>query len=208
MTIPITITIPAATTGSGVLTYKIGGSYFLLQSAGGAIQVQTDTGKTYNLVNPGDGFGDASSPAFRRLTFYNSAGTPVTVVFYASNEPIRIAETAINNSITATATLTNTLANCALEAENQAQLTYNGAAVQFAPAGTYWRRLIIVAQKSLDRAANTGNVYIGLGAAHQPITLAPGAIWTFNADTGGKRDLGSWYMSADDDGDGISILYL
>jgi hypothetical protein len=207
--IPLIVTIPAATaSGNGVIKYNATGKYFLLKATNGEFLVQTDYGQTFDFSNPGEGFGNDSSPTFKRLNFSNPGGTAVTLTFYASKTPIRTPDASINNNITASASLTNTLAACAPEAENQAQVNSPGAATAFAAAGTYFRRVTIIAQKTLDRAANTGNVYIGIGNGHQPITLGPGNVWTIEADTGGKRDLGSWFVSADNANDGISILYV
>lgn len=206
---PITIIIPAAGNSAGIKNYSARGKYFLLEAASGPFTVKTDVGQTFNFQNPGDGFGDPNAKTFKQLYFSNLGGTPVTVTFYASPNAIRSATTALTSNVTATATLTNTLANCAFEPESQIQVNFVGAgAVAFAAAGTYFRRATIVAQQTAGRVANVGNVFIGASNANQPITLAPGGIWTIEADTGGKRDLGSWYVSAANNGDGITILYV
>jgi hypothetical protein len=207
---PITIIIPAAGNSPGIKNYSARGKYFLLETASGLFTVKTDAGQTFNFQNPGDGFGDANSPTFKQLYFSNLGGAPVTLSFYASPNAIRSATTAVTTAVTATATLTNTLVNCAPEPENQIQVNTGGggAALAFAAAGTYFRRATIIAQNTLDRNPNTGNVFIGIGNAHQPIPLAPGGIWTIEADTGGKRDLGAWSVSAATGGDGISIIYV
>lgn len=207
--IPIPITIPANTAaGNGTIKYSARGKYFLLKATNGEFLVQTDYGQTFDFSQPGEGFGNDNTPMFKRLNFSNPNGTAVSLTFYASMTPIRTPDASVNNTITASASLTNTLALCALEAENQVQVVSAGAAVAFAAAGTYFRRAVIIAQQTLGRTANVGNVFIGVGGAAQPITLAPGGIWTIEADTGGKRDLGSWYVSAANAGDGISILYV
>lgn len=206
---PITVTIPASAGGqAGVANYSVTGRYFLAEAIDAPFVVETDTGKRVNIDYAGKAFGDSTSPIFRKLTFYNSSGSAINVTFYASMETVHTPESSVTNQITASASITNTLTLCALETENQIQVSYTGTPVQFAAAGSYYRRMIIIAQKSLSRTANTGNVYIGIGATNQPITLAPGTVWTLEADTGGKRDAGSWYMSADNNGDGITILYV
>ncbi len=202
---PYTITIPAA----GVFTIHASGKYFLVTALNGPFSVITSNGDEYDFVETGSAFGNDQAPTFGKLTFYNNTGAPVTITFYVSNSPIKTSDVNVTSTVTATATLTNTLTNCALEAEYQIQAAANVANVAnaFTNPGTYFRRAIIVSQKTLDRAANTGNVYIGNSAAHQPITLAPGDVWTIEADTGGKRDLGAWYVQAPNAGDGVSILY-
>lgn len=208
---PITITIPQATaSGNGIKNYNARGKYFLIKATTGEFLVQTDYGQTFDFLNPGEGFGNDNSPSFKVLMFSNPGGTAVTLTFYASNTPIRTPDASISNMITASANLTNSLTLCAPETENQAQVicAAAGTPVHFAAPGTYFRRMIIIAQQSLDRAANTGAVYIGNSAAHQSITLQPGDTWSIEADTGGKRDLGSWYVNAANNGDGVSILYV
>lgn len=208
---PITITIPAATaTGNGITNYSARGRYFLTKATTGEFLVQTDFGQTFDFLNPGEGFGNDNSPTFKKLFFSNAGGTAITVTFYASMTPIRTPDASITSTINVSASITNTLALCALESEGQMQITVAtaGTAVAFAAAGTYFRRAIIIAQKSLSRTSNTGNVYIGIGSANQPIALAPGNQYEIEADTGAKRDFGSWFVNADDDGDGISVLYV
>lgn len=204
---PIKITIPAATaSGNGIKNYSALGKYFLCTATTGEFLVTTDTGQTYDFSNPGDGFG--AGPTFKKLFFQNPGGVAINVTFYASGTPIKTPDANITSTISVTASLTNTLQNCALESEGQNQVSFAGVAIHFAAPGTYFRRALIVAQSSLARAANAGNVYIGIGAANQPITLAPGSVFEIEADTGAKRDLGNWYLSADNDGDGISLIYV
>ncbi|HEX3626696.1 MAG TPA: hypothetical protein VH280_14885 [Verrucomicrobiae bacterium] len=207
---PITITIPAATNGNGIKNYNVRGKYFLTKSTTGEFLVQVNrTGSIYDFSQPGDGFGNENSPEFSILLFSNAGGTAVTVTFYASVTPIHSPAASLTSTVTATATLTNTLTSCAPETEGAIQVNYAGSgAVRFAAPGNYWRRIIVIAQSSLDRAANAGKVYIGNSVSHQPLTLNPGDVWSFEADTGGKRDFGSWYVTADNSGDGVSVLYV
>jgi hypothetical protein len=206
---PITITIPAATgTGNGILNYNAVGKYFLTKACDNEFLLQTDTGESYDFSSPGDRFGNDNSRTFKKLFFANPNGVAINVTFYASKTPIGTPDANITSTINVSASITNTLPLCALETEGQFQVTSTGATQRFAAPGTYWRRMIVIAQKSLDRTANTGNVYIGNSVAHQSIALQPGDTWTVEADTGAKRDFGSWYCSADTSGDGVSVLYV
>ena len=206
---PQTIIIPAAGNAAGVATIHASGKYFLLTATNGAFRVFTNNGDEFDFSETGSGFGNEQSPTFGKLTFYNDSGTAVTITFYVSNSPIKTPDVNVTSNVNVTASLTNTLPGCALEAENQFQKNTGiaGAAVALANAGTYFRRATIIAQSSLDRAGNAGKVYIGCAANHQPITLNPGDVWTIEADSGGKRDFGSWYVSADNGTDGVSVLY-
>jgi hypothetical protein len=210
MITPLTITIPAATaTGNGVATYSARGKYFLCKATGGEFLVQTNGGQLYDFQNPGEGFGNDASPVFKKLFFYNPGGTAVSVTFYASMTPIRTPDASITSTIDVSADLTNTLAICAAETEGQMQVTWNsGVAVRFAAPGTYFRRAIVIAQKDLDTTANAATVRIGNSASHQSITLAPGNVFEIEADSGGKRDFGSWYVIGITAGDGVSVLYV
>lgn len=208
---PNTITIPAAGNAPGVFATHITGKYFLLTATNGAFGVITSGGDEYDFSETGSGFGNDASPQFGKLTFYNNSGAPVTITFYVSNTPIKLPDAAINSTVNVTTgPIQNTLAGCALEIEGQFQRNTGGAgaAMAFEAAGTYFRRAIIIAQQSLDRAANAGVVYIGNSAAHQPIALNPGDQYTIETDPGGKRDFGSWYVSAANGLDGVSVIYV
>lgn len=207
---PITLTIPAAGNAAGVATVHTTGKYFLLTATNGAFRAITSNGDEFDFSETGSGFGNDASPTFGKITFYNDSGVAVTITFYVSLNPIKTPDVNVTSSVNVTTVLQNTLASCILEPEGQFQKNTGGmgAAVAFAAAGSYFRRAIIIAQSSLDRADNAGNVYIGNAAGHQPIKLAPGDTWTIEADVGGKRDFGSWYVSADNGGDGVSVLYV
>ena len=213
MTTPITVTIPA----NGTINYTASGRYFLLKATTGEFLLSTDAGsRTYDFQNPGEGFGDSTAPAFRRLTFTNNTASSITAVFYASNNPIRTPDSQVNNqiavslssTINANATLINTLTSCTDETPTTAQVTVAtaGTAVAFGTGGTKCRQIVIVAQKTLSGGANAGAVTIGNSSA-QIISLPAGGVFTLNADAGGRFDLGNWYVNAANNGDGISILY-
>jgi len=206
---PTTITIPAATAQEGVFTMHTTGKYFLLTATNGAFTVITDKGDEYDFSETGSGFGPTTLP-FGKLTFYNAGAGTVTLTFYVSNSPIKTPDVNVNSTVNVQqAPIQNTLAGCAGAGENQiVKVTGGGGgAIAIANPGTYFRSAIIIALQSLDRAANTGNVYLGAAAAHQPITLTPGDTYTISAPTGAKRDLGNWYISADNGGDGVVVIY-
>jgi hypothetical protein len=207
---PQTITIPAAGNAAGVVVTHATGKYFLVTATNGTFRVITSHGDEYSFSETNSGFGNDQSPTFGKLTFYNDSGAAVTITFYVSTSPIKTSDVNLTQSVTVTTVLQNTLANCALENEGQFQASSGaaGAAAAFAAPGTYYRQAILVAQRSLARVANTGNVYIGIGAGAQPIPIPPGGQYAIQADTGGKRDFGSWYVSADVAGDGVSVVYV
>jgi hypothetical protein len=204
------ITIPAAGNSAGVYPFQGPGKIVLITATDGAFRLRTNLGDEYNFDKSNQGFGDENSAKFSTLTFYNDTGVAVNVTFYVSDKPIKSPDVNVTSNVTATATLTNTLANCAAEADGQFQAASGpaGAAARFAAVGTYFRQAFLVAQRSLARVPNTGSVYIGVSNAAQPIELAPGDRWEIQADTGGKRDFGSWWVSADVAGDGLSIIYV
>ena len=206
----ITINIPAAGAQPGVTTVHASGKYFLLTALTAEIQVLTSNNDEYDFTKTGSGFGDDLSPKFGALTFYNTSGAVNTVTFFVSDSPIKLPDVNLTSSVNVTTQLTNILAQCAIEPDNQFQAVsgVGGAAVAFAVAGTYFRHATIIAQKTLGRTVNTGKVYIGPSAGNQPIALNPGDTWSLDADVGGKRDFGSWYVSADNAGDGVSVLYV
>ena len=211
---PITLTIPAAGTQSGVTSYQASGKYFLLTAINGTIRVLTNQNDEFSFSESGSGFGDDSSPKFGNLTFYNDGGTPVTITFYVSNSPIKTPDVTVQSSVTVNTQLTNTLAGCA--AANNADLvkavTLANTAQQFTAASTPFRKCTILAYKAFGVAgaaptANTSFVCIGVSLNRQPIVLNPGDVWTFESPTGAKYDLSSFYISAPTNGDGILIIY-
>jgi len=214
---PITITIPAAVNGSGVQTYSAGGRYFLVSALTGPCRVVTDLGDEYNLNNPGDGWGDPTSKVFRTLTFYNDTGSPITLTFQASMTVVRSPDTNVTSNVNVTSTLTNTLVNCAVAAVVQAlvRVAAAGTPVRFAAGGNFARNILVIAQQTLAPAdkggtANTGNVQIGVGTGvqgNQPLELGPGMQYVFTAPEGAKFDLGTFWVDALNNGDGIVIIY-
>jgi hypothetical protein len=203
---PITIIIPA----TGVATEHGPGKFFLCTATNGAFTVRTSAGDEYDFSEPNSGFSSSDGRGWGTLTFYNRTAAPVTVIFQSSDSPIKLPDVAVANQapVSVTSTLTNTLATCADENENELQVTASAAAAAFIGVATKFRRAILIAQKNLDRIANTGNVYIGVSAGHQPILLAPGDTWIIEADTGAKRNFANWFISADNVGDGVSILFV
>jgi hypothetical protein len=212
--IPQTIIIPAAGTQSGVFAYQSSGKYFLLTATTGTFRVITNTGDEYDFSETGSGFGNDNSPPFGKLTFYNDGGTPVTITFYVSNTPIKTPDVTVQSSITVNTNITNTLAGCAAAALSDAaiQTTAANTAKAFAGASTPFRKITILAYSAfgtagLAAAANAGQVFIGVSNTHQPIAMNPGDVWTFEAPTGAKYDLISFYISAPNSGDGVLIIY-
>lgn len=202
-----TIIVPASGT---VQNIGLTGSMFYCKSASGPFQLRFNNGEWFDFDVAF--FFDLGEDIFTTLDLRAATGaaSDITVTFFVSSRRVGT-HMNVNASITATSNLVNVLSSCALETEIQLQVNSpSGAATQFAANATYFRRIVIIAQKSLDAKgggnANAGNVYIGNSAAHQPIMLATGDTYTIEADAGGKRDLGSWYISSDIAGDGVSIL--
>ena len=204
---PQIITIPA----NGVFTVHVKAKYFLVTALTGSFNVLTSGGEEYDFTETGSGFGNDQSPEFGKLTFYDKSGSQNTVTFYASLTPIKTSDVNVTSTVTVQQQpITNTLAGCTLENEGQLnpKIAVANTAVAFAAAGTYFRRAIIIAQKDLNQTANTGVVYVGNAANHQPYTLNPGDLMTLEADTGAKRDFGSWYLLGANVGDGLAIMYV
>lgn len=211
---PQTITIPAAGTAAGVATVHVSGKYFLCTAITGALSVITSQNDEYDFSETGFGFGNDNSPQFGKLTFYNNGGAPVQITFYVSETPIKISDVTVQSSVTVNTQLTNTLAGCAAAALTDAAIVTNGAgaAKQFNAASTPFRKITILAYQGFAAPTNpptpnVGAVYIGVSANHQPITLNPGDIYTFEAPTGSKYDLNTFYVSAANGGDGVLIIY-
>lgn len=198
-----TIVIPAS---GAVQRENLTGSMFYCKSASAPFQMRYNNGEWFDFDVAF--FFDLEEDIFTSLSFRAAPGASAdsTITFFVASRQVGT-HMNINASITATSNLVNELSSCAVESEIQDQVTSTtGAATQCAPVGTYFRRIVIIAQKGLDRTPNAGNVYIGNSSSAQPITLIPGAEWSIEADTGAKRDLGKWYVSADNAGDGVSIL--
>lgn len=146
-----TITIPAAGNAPGVAVFHCSAKYFLCTALTGPFKLLTSNQDEFDFSESGSGFGNDQSPTFGKLTFYNAGGTAIDVSFYVSNSPIRISDVNVSTAITATATLANTLAACALETEQQFQKNTTGlSAIALAAAG-----IISGAQSSSPRRALT-----------------------------------------------------
>ena len=210
----ITINIPAAGAQPGVATIHAGGKYFLLTALTAAVTVLTSNNDEYVFDTTGSGFGDDLSPKFGALTFYNSSGVLNTVTFYVSDSPIKLPDVNLTSSVNVTTQLTNTLANCAtaVQADFLAAAAVANVSNAFTALSTPFRKCTILAFKAFGGAgvaptANTGIVFIGVSAGHQPITLNPGDVWTFEAPTGAKYDFNSFYISAPNAGDGVLVIW-
>jgi hypothetical protein len=212
--IPFTITVPAAGASSGVATVLASGKYFLCTAINGSVTLLTNTQDEYDFAETGFGFGNDASPSFGKLTFYNAGGTAVTITFYVSNSPIKISDVTVQSSVTVNSQLTNTLAGCALAGLTDllATAAVANTANKFIAGSTPFRKCTILAYQAFGAAgsvptANAGQVMIGVSATRQPIVLNPGDVWTFEAPTGAKYDLSTFYISAPNAGDGILIIY-
>lgn len=212
---PKTLIIPAASGGqSGVQVEHAKGKYFYCSAANGAFRAITSTGDEYSFSESGSGFGNDNSPVFGRVIFYNDGGAPVTITFYVSLTPIKTADVSVQSSITVNSQLTNTLAGCAAATLTDGIVTAAAAntAYYFAAGSTPFRKITIMAYKAFGTpgvapTANTGQVFVGVSALKQPITMNPGDVWTFEAPTGSKYDLNQMYLSAANAGDGVLIIY-
>jgi hypothetical protein len=205
--IPQTFSVPASAGGQpGVLEVSAAGNYFYLQSASANIQLQFDAGA---VTTPTPGMQIPGS--YSRLTFFNYGSSIVIVTFYVSDAPVEPGAVTVSQ-------LANSLSNCALASQSQALVTVTTAGTPVAfvvTAGTFARTLICIPQKTVapvskGGTANTGTVYVGVagtGANKQPLPLLPGVPFVFQADTGAKFDLSSFSLDADNNGDGLVIIY-
>jgi hypothetical protein len=211
---PVTTTIPAAGTQSGVFVQHVHGKYFYLSATNGAVRILTSTGEEYDFSESGSRFGNDNSPAFGKLTFYNDGGTPVTITFYASLTPIQTADVQVQSSVTVNTQLTNTLAGCAAANLVGTLVTAAAANTAYAMAAvsTPFRKLTIQAFKAFGAAgaaptANLGIVCWGPANNQMPTVMNPGEVWTLEAPTGAKYDLSALYFSAANAGDGLILIY-
>ena len=197
---------PMTIKAGGVQNWQGHGRYFLCTATTGAFRVRTSTGDEYDFSEINSGFSESDPKGFGYLTFYNDGVADVTITFYVSNSPIKVPDVAVSSSVPVTAVVSFAVAN---EGDNQAQITCATGAAQSFTGGSpaKYRRAILIAQQSLDRTANAGNVYIGATIVKQPLKLAPGEVWVLEADTSCQRDLANLFISADNAGDGISVIY-
>ncbi|MGB7767433.1 MAG: hypothetical protein WBN22_01070 [Verrucomicrobiia bacterium] len=202
-----TIAIPGAAGGQpGVITIAAAGRFFYCSIASGPFNAQFDA-QLPIAINPGM---QLPGP-FSRITFFNPSATPVALTFYFSDSQIESVAVTV-------AQLANSLASCVQAFPGQALVTVAaaGTPVPFAAdAGTFARTIICIPQKTVapvskGGAANAGAVYVGVAgnaANKQPLPLLPGVPFEFQADTGAKLDLSSFSLDADNNGDGLVIIY-
>ena len=72
----------------------------------------------------------------------------------------------------------------------------------------YFRKATIMGLKA-DRTANTGIIYLGVGATNdtQPFAIAAGAVIYINAPVGSRYNWKDWWLDAATAADGVVILY-
>ena len=92
------------------------------------------------------------------------------------------------------------------------QITKTVAAIAtpeaLAADGTFFQTATIIAKKAA-RTANTGIVYLGIGATNdtQALPLNPGDVYEVNAPVGQKYDLNDFYLDVATAADGVVIIY-
>lgn len=203
-----TITIPA----SGKFEVIVDCRVFTCLSATAEFKLQLGN-RTKQLMNAGQSTGGPASQVFHRITFYNLTASVCDVTFYAGLDPY-VPQNVVNNTITATATISNSLTGCveATPAQFLKPSSTPGTPVKLTAAQTYFRKATIKAVKTLDglsATANAGDVVIGASAtaSQQPITLAPGDEYTIEAPVGAKYDFRNWYLDVANSGDGVVVIY-
>jgi len=211
MNIQINIVIPAAT-GNVPGVWNLSGTvqYFKVVNLSGQFDVRAGNSQT-TMLNPGDGFGNAGSAVYTALTFYNFGGVAIAATVYCGLEPCTLATTAINSTVTATATLSNVLTLC-IEAVPRQFCTIGavGNPVALSAGVTFFRRCLLIAAKSLGGAANGGNISLGFSsvAGQQPIQLSPGDTYLLDmAAVGSKVNFQYLYLAISVAGDGCVAIF-
>lgn len=178
-------------------------------SSTGVFNVELDNGG-YQELSTGR---KISGDAFKRVTFVDTSGSDNTITFYIGNEDITLPNVIQDASSSSTA-IANNISSCIASTPSQILKTNGtpGTPVALTAAQTYFRKAIIIAQKTLDGlagAANTGNVAIGASgtAAQQPILLTPGDSYVIDAPIGGKYDFRNFYLDVANAGDGVVVIY-
>ena len=200
------VTIPAAVGGiAGVFRTAAKFKIFACISTTGTYQAQGGLGDVATTIDQaGRGFGSSTGKTYGQIVLTNKTNADITSTIYLGDEPLP--QTLLANTINATATLST------LTLVSQQKLVLSGllgAPVQWDAAITF-SAAYVLAYKSLDGASgalNAGNVYIGASAAHQPQPLAPGNEVSIVVPANCKRRMQDWYVSADNAGDGIVIIY-
>jgi hypothetical protein len=204
----ITIIIPAAVGGvPGVFNFYAKFKVFGCVATDGAYSAVPLNGNAIPIANPGQGFGSPTGPEYGGVTFTNTGIVQVTTEIYVGYEVLP--QTYISNALTATATISTAPVT---SGQFLKSVVAAGMPVAFG-AGNFFTAKI-VAQKTVRApakggTANAGNVYIGAaaGANSQPITLLPGDELTIDAAGIYPRKFSDWYVDADNNGDGIVVIY-
>jgi hypothetical protein len=208
-----TVVIPAAVAGTpGVVSQEVSGSVFYCVAATASFLIRVaDQGA--QTMSAGRTFGSPSAPGrgFGSLTFENTSGSAITVTYWVGYENF-VADPTVNVSTgEITATMSNTLAGAAAASPTQFAKTVASAGTpeSLTAGASNFRKALLYAYKTVARGANTGNVRIGVGpaASSQIIQLSPGDEYIIEAPTGAKFDFQDWYIDADNNGDGVVVLY-
>jgi hypothetical protein len=207
-----TVSVPAAVAGTpGVVSQEVSGSVFYCVASTAAIQVRVaDQGA--QTMSTGRSFGSPGGRGFGSITFENSSGSAITVSYWVGWENF-VADPTVNvtGTLTASSTISNTLAGAAAASPTQFAKTVASAGTpeSLTAGASNFRKALLYAYKTVARGANTGNVRIGVGpaASSQIIQLSPGDEYIIEAPTGAKFDFQDWYIDADNNGDGVVVLY-
>lgn len=210
------LTVPAAVAGTpGVVHEGVSGSVFYCVLATAALVVRPqDQGPI--TVQTGRTFGTPVAQGgrpFGALTFENSSGSDIDITFMVSDEAFDAEKVTFidTTGLVVNTAMKNDIAECVLVAPAQFAKTVSSAGTPEAltASASYFRKAIAYAYKTVARGANTGNIRIGVGsgAGQQLIQMTPGDEYVIEAPTGARMNFQNWYIDADNNGDGVVMVY-
>lgn len=202
----ITFIIPAAVNGApGSVNFPANFKVFSCLTTNGTYSAKGSTASNPTTVDQaGRGFGGPSGVVNNQLILSNATNADISTTVYLGDT--NLPQTVIPNTLTATATLATTTI---VSQQLLRSVAVAGTAVAFG-AGISFITARIVAVKSLTGIVpNVGNVYVGASGAgrNQPIVLTPGDSITISAPALYLFRFQDYFVNADNNGDGVVIIY-
>jgi hypothetical protein len=200
------VTIPAAVGGiAGVFQLPARYRVFSCISTTGIYSAQavlTDT--PFTIDQAGRGFGSENGPLYGNLILTNMTAAPIQTTIYVGDTAIP--QSVIANSVTVTATVGTTI----LTSQQFVTLVALAGTAQQLNAGVgNFQTATLFAFKTAALGANAGNIYIGAsgGGRNQPLLMAPGDQQIITAPSFNFRRFQDFWINADNNGDGVVVIY-
>jgi len=141
---------------------------------------------------------------FRNVTLNNPSGDAIIATLYAGSLYMGDERRRLSGNINMTLLFTAASSGQFLKTHAQDETAARLKSVSFP-----FQKAIILAKKSLAGTNNVGNVRLAVSGVpdEQPLTLEPGDEITLEAPFGQYWDFHDWFLSVDNDNDGVVVIF-